>query len=111
MACRKAHMGVLGTMAGHLHRSTERKAAVRVARTAQMSMPVSEKPQRGGIALLHNCFEPASSFSWHNTRRIDACSHLGSPAALEPSRLSVMDATLFAFGAQSCVSGLTVALL
>lgn len=109
MACRKAHMGVLGTMAGHLHRSTERKAAVRVARTAQMSMPVSEKPQRGGIALLHNCFEPASSFSW--LFACPACSHLGSPAALEPSRLSVMDATLFAFVAQSCVSGLTVALL
>ena len=106
MACPKAHMGVLGTMAGHLHRSTERKAAVRVARTAQMSMPVSEKPQRGGIALLHNCFEPASSFSW-----LFACRHLGSPAALEPSRLSVMDATLFAFVAQSCVSGLTVALV
>lgn len=43
MACSKAHIGVLGTMAGHLHRSTERKAVVRVARTAQMSMPVREK--------------------------------------------------------------------
>eukprot|EP01043_Picozoa_sp_COSAG02_P082090 COSAG02_NODE_20391_length_834_cov_0.629932_2_plen_65_part_00 len=40
MACSKAHMGVLGTMAGHLHRSTERKAVVRGARTAQMSIPV-----------------------------------------------------------------------
>ena len=43
MACSKAHMGVLGTMAGHLHRSTKRKAVVRVARTAQISMPVRKK--------------------------------------------------------------------